>query len=62
MKNTNDYLKDWNYMTADIKDKFECRIAIKSHLLRSFGYTEKEAFDCIAFNLASENKRINKIS
>ena len=57
MKNTADYMKDWEYLTADIKDKFGLRAAIKSHLMKSFGYTEHEALDCVAFNLARENKK-----
>ena len=57
MKNTNNFIQDWNYLTADIKDKFGLRAAIKSHLIKSFGYTEHEAIDCVAFNLARENKK-----
>ena len=57
MKNTDDYMKDWDYLTDGVEDKFGCRVAIKSHLVHSFGYTEQEAVDCMAFNLARENKK-----
>ena len=57
MKNTADYMKDWDYLTDGVKDKFGCRVAIKCHLIRSFGYTKQEALDCVAFNLARENKK-----
>ena len=29
MKNTADYMKDWDYLTDGVKDKFGCRVAIK---------------------------------
>ena len=57
MKNTADYMKDWDYLTDGVKDKFSLRVAIKSHLIKSFGYTEHEAIDCVAFNLARENRK-----
>jgi hypothetical protein len=54
-KNTIQFKADFGYLTEDVKDIYGCRAAIKSHLIHSFGYTEAEAVDSIAYNLARLN-------
>ena len=54
-KNTIQFQADFKYLTEGVKDIYRCRAAIKSHLINSFDYTEAEAVDSIAYNLARLN-------
>ena len=54
-KNTIQFRSDFDYLTENVNDIYGCEVAIKSHLVNSFGYTEAEATASFAFNVARLN-------